>query len=352
MPLPMPSGSTVVPGRVQPCPIGVRNVPEAADFVYVMRRDSEYVARQFVARLGDEAPYADILAAYDRAVDALAEAILRAFSAVHDAPAVDLIDSAAVHRRRLELIDGLDGCVISMDPLMEEGALPLAFSRCYRPGGVDFIEMIPRPGSPTLPEQVERIAAEAAGRPLIVVEDDFYTGDTLVTTLGKHLGESLAERIAGVVAGTKVGLREPSFPVYAAVRYQREGGLDPLEKVDLGDPRDYVIGASGLVCRVASGRLGRLPYVLPFVSPAARANIPAVAEASFSAEALELSRAFYADLSAIVGAPVTLELADPAFAIACEELLGISPGASMADVLSEVERAGPSLAASSPDAGP
>jgi hypothetical protein len=332
--------STLVPGQVQACPIGVRRVPEAVDFVYVMRRDSHYVARQFVERLDAKEAYEEILAAYEHVVDLLANSVLRAFSVVHARPAVDLIDGEAVHRRRIELIADLDGVVVSMDPLMEDGVLSLAFSRCYLPEGIEFVEMIPRPGHPALEEQVEQIRVGAAGRPLIVVEDDFYTGETIEKTLSNRLG-SLADDISDVVVGTKVGLhRPPSFPVHPAVRYVREHDLDPLEKVDLGDPRDYIIGASGLVCRLPSGELGRLPYVLPFVSPAARASIPSAAESSFSAEVFELSRAFYTDLSSIAGAPVTLAAADPYFVHACGELHGMGPDTSMVDVLSKVERPG------------
>lgn len=324
--------------------MGVRHIPNAASFVYVMRRDSEYVARQFVRRLGADAALADVTAAYERAVDALAKAVLRAFSVVHEHPAVDLLDAAVVHERRLELIERLCGVVVSMDPLMDVGTLPLAFSRCYQPGGANFIGMIPRPGYPSLEDQVARIAAAAEGGSLVVVEDDFFTGDTLMTMLGTHLG-SLTEKIAGVVAGTKIGLKEPDFPIYPAVRYRRQDGKDPLEKVDLGDPRDFVLGASGLVCRLASGRLGRLPYVLPFVSPAERASIPKAAEIAFSREALELSRTFYDDLDAILGFPVVLANTDPAFVLACEELLGTAGSTPMAEVLSSIEDRGAELVA-------
>lgn len=323
-------------GRVQTAAVGVREIPPEVDFVYVMRRDSDYVASQIAQRLTAESEVPAITAAYDRAVEKLADGVLSAFGSRHEHPAVDLLDSRDIHARRLELIAEFDGAtVISMDPLMEGGVLPLAFSRCYRPGGIEFIEMVARPGHPSLEEQVERITAQAAGGSIVVVEDDFYTGATLTATLGEHLGQLVGD-VVGVVAGTKVGLAEPSFPVLPAVRYRCSDGRDPLEKVDLGDPRDYVVGVSGLVCRLPSGRLGRLPYVLPFVSATARASIPEVAEAEFSALALSLSREFYVDLDAIAGQPVKLRVCDPAFVSACEELLGITADTAMVDVLDTV----------------
>lgn len=329
----MQSTSTVAPGRVQRSRLGTRIIPAEVDFVYVMRRDSDYVAAQLAERLGATALLDGVTSAYDRATDAIAAAVLSAFRSQYERPAVDLLDAREVHSRRLELIASLGpGTVVSMDPLMDEGALPLAFSRCYLPGGETFVEMIPRPGSPPLDDQVAAIAAAAGDGPVIVVEDDFFTGDTIATMLGSHLG-GLFEHVAGVVAGTKVGLLEPSFPVLPAVRYRCEDDSDPLKKVDLGDPRDYLIGASGLVCRLPSGLLGRLPYVLPFVSPAQRASIPAAAEQEFSTAAIALTREFYRELAGIVGHEIALAAADPAFVVACGELLDLAPDTPMADVL-------------------
>lgn len=332
----MESRSTVVAGEVQSCSPGVRIVPPEVDFVYVMRRDSDYVAAQFAARLGVGEAFADIRAAYETAVDALATAIMAAFRSAHERPAVDLLDAREVHHRRTELIASLGAAtVISMDPLMEEEALPLAFSRCYLPGGVEYVEMIPRPGYPPLEEQVTAITAAAGSGPIVVVEDDFFSGETLLTMLGTYLG-GLVENVVGVVVGTKVGPLEPDFAVLPAVRYVCEGGRDPLEKIDLGDPRDYVVGASGLVCRLRSGHLGRLPYVLPFVSPAARASIPKAAEAELSTAAFDLSRRFYDELGALTGGTVTLAAADPAFVFACEELLDLDSQMPIAEALDAI----------------
>lgn len=329
----MESRSSVGIGEVQSCSPGVRIVPPEVDFVYVMRRDSDYVAAQYTARLGIEEAFGDVRAAYDSTVDALATAIMAAFQSAYERPAVDLLDAQEIDRRRGELIASLGaGTVISMDPLMEEGALPLAFSRCYLPGGVEYVEMIPRPGYPPLEEQVAAITAAAGSEPIVVVEDDFFSGETLTTMLGTYLG-ALAENVIGVVVGTKVGLLEPNFAVLPAVRYICEDDRDPLGKIDLGDPRDYVVGASGLVCRLRSGRLGRLPYILPFVSPAARASIPKAAEGELSAAAFDLSRRFYEELGAITGGTITLAAADPAFASACKELLDLDSQMPILDAL-------------------
>src|SRR4029077_17429358 len=79
-----------------------------------------------------------------------------------------------------------------------------------------------------------------------------------------------------------------------------------------------------------------LPYVLPFVSPAARASIPAAAEVEFSAAAVDLSRDFYAELGRIVGRTMTLDATAPAFVSACDELLGLQPATPIADVLDAI----------------
>jgi hypothetical protein len=339
----MEARSTVVAGEIQNCSPGVRSVPPEVDFVYIMRRDSDYVAAQIAARLGIEETVGEIRAAYDDAVDALAVAIMAAFRSVYERPAVDLLDAREIDGSRRELIASLGAAtVISMDPLMEEGALPLAFSRCYLPGGIEYVEMIPRPGYLPLEEQVAAITAAAGSGPIVVVEDDFFSGETLRTMLGTYLG-ALADNVIGVVVGTKVGLLEPDFAVLPAVRYVCEDDRDPLEKIDLGDPRDYVVGASGLVCRLSSGRLGRLPYILPFVSPAARASIPKTAERELSAAAFELSRRFYEELGAIAGGTIALAAADPAFAYACKELLDLDSRMPIVDALDAMLVRGMSL---------
>jgi len=337
------TSTTVIANRVQAAPVGIRSISAGVDFVYVMRRDTEYVSAQFASRLAATGHLAEIEDAYEHAVERIAEAVLAAFSATVECPAVDLLDAREIHAQRLSLLDSLGpATVVSMDPLMEAGTLPLAFSRCYRIGGAEFIEMVPRPGYPTLEQQVEKIASVAGEGPIAVVEDDFFTGATLTTMLGQHLGDLLLQ-VRAVVAGTKVGPAEPDFPVIPAVRYVCADDTDPLEKVDLGDPRDYLVGASGLVCRLASGKLGRLPYVLPFVSPAARASIPVVAEGVFSAKALEVSGDFYRELSDIVGQPVMMDAADPAFALACEELLGVPQDCGIAEALDIVAERGGAL---------
>ncbi|MGN6372030.1 MAG: hypothetical protein ACTHM1_03435 [Solirubrobacteraceae bacterium] len=329
----MDADSRVQPDVVQAGPVGTREIPPEVDFVYVMRRDSDYVAAQFASRLGMEERVEEIRELYDRCVDSLATHVLQAFATRYPHPAVDLLSSREIHQRRLELASSLGSVtLVSMDPLMEEGALPLAFSRCYQLGGEVFTEMIPRPGCAPLASQVSDIVATARGGPLVVIEDDFFTGETLERVLGTQLGPLMDDVIA-VVTGTKVGAAELSFPVLPAVRYRCSDNANPLEKVDLGDPRDFIVGVSGLVCRLPSGALGRLPYVLPFVSPAARASLPREAEREFSHRALELSRSFYEELEELGRRTVSLEDADPAFALACTELFGVDADASMAQVL-------------------
>jgi len=339
----MDANSQVQPGLVQPGPVGTREIPPEVDFVYVMRRDSDYVAAQFAGRLGLEERVEEIRELYDRYVDDLARHVLQAFATRYVHPAVDLLSSREIHQRRLELASSLGpATLVSMDPLMEEGALPLAFSRCYALGGETLMEMIPRPGCAPLASQVTDIVTAASGGPLVVIEDDFFTGETLERVLGKQLGP-LMDDVIGVVPGTKVGPRELSFPVLPAVRYRCSDDASPLDKVDLGDPRDFIVGVSGLVCRLGSGALGRLPYVLPFVSPAARASLPRGAESEFSRRALELSRNFYEELEELGRRTVVLDDSDPAFARACIELLGVDGGTSMARVLDATATRGADL---------
>jgi hypothetical protein len=331
-----PVASTVQPCRVETIPMGPRLVPHDVDFVYVMRRDSEYVARQIAARLDAPDSFELVRKVYDTVVDRLAQEMLLAFREGYERPSIDLLDPGTVEHCRRELIRNLGGgSVVSMDPLMAEDAVPLAFSRCYDLGGTQFIEMIARPGYPEVSEQVARIRSMDHDQ-LILVEDDIFTGETISTVVSSYLGD-VAESIIAVVAGTKIGTANTSYPVHAAVEYRCDDDVDPTSKVDLGDPRDYVVGTSGLVCRLPSGALGRLPYVLPFVSPAARATVPIQAELSLSRRVIALSHEFYGELSRALARPVTLRVCDPAFAVACGELLGLGPATPMVDVLAAIE---------------
>jgi hypothetical protein len=79
---------------------------------------------------------------------------------------------------------------------------------------------------------------------------------------------------------------------------------------ELCDARDLLPGAraGGLVLALPDGSLGRAPYLLPYVRPSARLQLPRVAEVAFSRAAWSLA----ADFFAAVTPALRLADADPA----------------------------------------
>ena len=79
---------------------------------------------------------------------------------------------------------------------------------------------------------------------------------------------------------------------------------------ELCDARDLLPGtrAGGLVVALPDGALGRAPYLLPYVRPSARLQLPRVAEVEFSRIAWSLA----ADFFAAVTPAIRLADADPA----------------------------------------
>jgi nicotinic acid mononucleotide adenylyltransferase len=133
---------------------------------------------------------------------------------------------------------------ISLDPMLP-ARHNLALSRLYAMGGYELLGFVPRPGSAPLTEQVARIPA---GR-YTLRDDDYVTGGTL------RMVESLLPPSVQI-----------AHRVFALTRDHDE---------DVLDARDFLLGAEhgGLVLSLPDGRVGRAPYLLPYVDPAARASI-------------------------------------------------------------------------------
>ena len=162
--------------------------------------------------------------------------------------------SAVVRLRTIALESAHDGDdVISLDAMLG-GRHTLALSRCFAPGGYTQLGHVARPGSPPLDAQVARIPD---GRYLLR-DDDRATGGTLAAA-------KALLRPAQVIVGTRVAVEHA-----------------PDE--DVADSRDFLLGANdgGLVLAMADGRLGRAPYALPYVDPAARCSVPPEEARGFS----------------------------------------------------------------------
>ncbi len=309
-------------------------------FVYVLRDDSGYIARELGARL-DAGPGAReaIRGEYAIFLDGLYAAFADA-ARPRGPLELHVYSADELEAQRQARLDPAY-LVASLDPLCTvPGAFHLGLSRWYRPGGYELAGEGARPGFPAMAEQIARLRDLAAGRPVALVEDDMYTGETLIATAG-HLREAGVD-VRQLVVGIRICQQDLAFggtAIGAAVRYQLDPARPVGEQIDLGDPRDYLIGLSGLVILMGESpqpRLGRAPYVLPFVQPSERASFPAESDWALSRAVLQLAAGFYERLSERLGRQVLLGHCDPEFAALARQYLRADPAQPMADFVAGV----------------
>jgi len=162
--------------------------------------------------------------------------------------------------------------IISLDP-MHPTSHTIAMSRLFAPGGYQQLGHIARPGSAPLAEQFAAI--EPGDYELH--DDDSVTGGTL----------------QAVRAAMPDGIRIVSTTLATAHA--------PDEEVI--DCRDFLLGAheSGLVTRLPWGAIGRVPYLLPYVDPAARCSVAPQMALQFSRQVWLLNAAILRDRGLCVG---------------------------------------------------
>jgi len=153
--------------------------------------------------------------------------------------------------------------VINLDA-MHEARHQLAISRLYAVGGYEVLGHVPRPGWPTLAEQVAQIPAGT----YLLRDDDLVTGSTLAAVRALLPTDV-------VIRGTELALQH-------------------AEDEDVVDARDFLLGAddAGLVLALPGGGVARAPYLLPYVDPAERASI--AASQAFSIALWELNASTFA----------------------------------------------------------
>jgi nicotinic acid mononucleotide adenylyltransferase len=158
--------------------------------------------------------------------------------------------------------------VISLDAMLP-ATHTLALSRLFALGGNHALGHVARPGSRPLAEQV---AAIAPGR-YVLRDDDTFTGGTL--------------RAARSLLGKGVVCDETRLAVHHD------------EGEEVADSRDFLLGADegGLVLALPGDRVGRAPYLLPYVDPSARSGLPPEAARPFSRAVWELNARVFAGTS-------------------------------------------------------
>lgn len=277
-------------------------------------------ARKAVFHLRDEGSFAILAWAKGRSLPRL-EALRRAFldalkallaaeflaASSPDAPLdveVQILDLttqrlAAAERTAGKQVISLDACIPGTFDLGLSRGFPLA-------GGKEPSRIVARPGFAPLSAQLEAIPAGE----YTLLDDDTVTGETI-------------EKVLALLPA-KLRIREVIILFQMA-----SAGQDTTPSLDLGDCRDFLVGSreGGLVVTLPDGVTARAPYVLPYVSPSARASLPISREVSFSRAIWALNEAFFQQVSP----PILLREADPAFQIAMT-YVGFAPTATMESI--------------------
>jgi hypothetical protein len=153
---------------------------------------------------------------------------------------------------------------ISLDAMLP-GDSAIAISRLYALGGYQALGHVARPGWPPLTEQIRALAPGD----YVLRDDDSVTGGTV---------SAVRSLLPADVRITRLEL--------AVHQHSDE---------EVVDSRDFLLGAheGGLVVRLPGDRIGRVPYLSPYVDPAVRCNVPASLAVAFSRRVWQLNeRAF------------------------------------------------------------
>lgn len=308
------------------------------DFVYVMRKDGNFamspIARRFATEYGlDEGKTKHILMEeYDTYFSKLADVLQWGYSPKGKME-LHLYNPDTLDMSVREKIGNLP--TVSLDPLMNSGVFELGVSRGFYLGGRKDFGQVSRPGTDSLSKQAQNISYLLAGTAVAVAEDDIFSGGSVVASLSELRGHGVDVKklVAGIQVGGSSILSEMGVFVDSVVAYSTSDGTDIFDKVDLGDPRDYLLGASGLVIKLPNGNFARAPYILPFVSTTARAGIPQEMEKEFAMKVLQASLEFYISAGERIGKPILLKNMDPNFVVLMSEMYGFDSNTTMESVV-------------------
>lgn len=288
------------------------------DFVYIMRKDGECTMNPIAQSVASEyhlpiGPVRSIFREhYETFIEQLSHHLSKAFAPKGHIELhffdPDVLDQQV--RKKAGFLP-----IVSLDPLMDKGVHSLKVSRGFWLGGIHDHGQVNRPGSSSLALQAKEIKASVGDMPVCVVEDDIFSGGSVISALTslREAGVHIKKLIVGIQVGTPMKLDQMGIVVDPVVVYKSSDGSNIFDKVDLGDPRDYLLGASGLVERLPDGSYGRAPYILPFVSTSARASISKELEAEFATRVLMSTVEFFSRVEEQLGKPVLVKHMDQHF---------------------------------------
>lgn len=293
-------------------------VGSSVDFAYIMRKDGNFTMspiaqKAAIENMRDEHVVKQtLLEGYDVFFAELTDILTWSYTSKGNIE-LHLYDPDQLEKRVRRKTDGAP--IISLDPLMNQGVIEHKVSRGYYLGGEKDFGQVSRPGSDPLSTQAKNIASALNGASASVAEDDIFSGGSVIASLTQLIeqGIQIEKIIPGIQVGDPEKVHQMGIKIDPVVQYKTADGANIFDKVDLGDPRDYLLGASGLVVKLPNGEYGRAPYILPFVSTAARAGIPKEIEKQFAEKVLELSLKFFTGAQEKLGFPLLLKYMDKDF---------------------------------------
>lgn len=274
------------------------DVPVSGTFVMIMRDDTAHL----VTELGDRLAQWSAMPPCGLA-PALAESYYRfqrdtrnAFRCVIRRPSGLVFHVVDAHRLELAVRGRVgSGLLISLDPLIERATRPFRVSRGFLLGGRTEVGLVPRPGADPIGRQITSMLGYTAGKACTLIEDDLCTGRTIARVIRPLRAAGI--QIAHVVPGIRLdSAAQPSIlgaAIEPVLQYRTVPGTWGESAMELTDPRNYLLGLSGLVVRLPDGSWGRAPYWLPFVATSARVGIPVGAEKKFAFLMLEANLRFF-----------------------------------------------------------
>lgn len=313
-------------------------VGSSVDFIYIARKDGEASISPVAQRisqeygLGTEDTRNILLSRYDvffaRVIDIFGKAVSeKGHTEIH------LYDPNLLDRAIRKKSKGKQ--LVSMDPLLN-GDANYEVSRVFAQGGQEkSFAYIARPGSEPLSIQAKQIADKVGKSSAVLTDDDLYTGGSMLEVLETLLNQGV--KIDKVVPGVQVGEPEKllnlGINVEPVIKYKASDESDIFAKVDIIDPRDYLLGLSGFVVQLPGGSAGRASAVLPFFSPANAVSVPPGREIQFSLSVLIANLAFFREVEEQIGYPLLLSHMDPSCRDFMQRIYNISPKTTMADLV-------------------
>lgn len=197
-----------------------------------------------------------------------------------------------------------------------EGTHRLEVSRLFglADGQRFSMQVTARPGLPPISQQIQSIPPGD----YILLDDDIASGQTMRMVMAVFPKEVRILKVLSLLEQTR------------SVDAFQIDDVDYQDFYDVVDFRDFLFGAKngGLVTRLPSGELARVPYMAPYVALSARIRLPASQEMHLSRALWRANERFFGSLTL----PITLADCDPA-AQSLMRYLGFKPHTPVLDMV-------------------